>query len=135
MKKAVLAIGNPMLGDDSVGILVLKELRGVDADLVDFGWGTDISLIRRYEKVAIVDAGFFGGKPGDFREFGLEELDSDQMPSTHGVNIVFLLKKFGNPVKNIRFFLVQPENNKKLSNPVKKSIPLVARIIRKYLEE
>lgn len=135
MRKAVLGIGNPLLGDDAVGLQVLKALNGVDADLVDFGWGMDVSLLRKYGKVAIVDAGLFKGRPGEVREFGLEELPAAQMPSTHGVNLVFLLKKLGNPVKDLRFFLIQPEKDDKMSDSVKKAIPIVSDLIKAFLED
>jgi hydrogenase maturation protease len=135
MKRAVLAIGNPLLGDDSVGILVLKELEGINADLIDFGWGMDMATIRRYEKVAIVDAGFFGSDPGEFGEFELDQLKPSQVPTTHGVNIIFLLKKFEEDLPEIKFFLVQPESNRKLGDGVKKAVPKVAQKIREYLED
>lgn len=135
MKKAVLAIGNPLLGDDSVGLLVLKQLEGIEAELVDFGWGMDLEIIRRYDRVAIVDAGFFGGVAGEFGEFSLDQLNPGNIHSTHGVNLVFLLKKFGKNLPQIRFFLIQPESNRKLSDAVKKTIPIVAQKIRKFLEE
>jgi hydrogenase maturation protease len=134
MKKAVLAVGNPLLGDDAVGQLVLKELEGIDADLVDFGWGMDLAVVKRYDRIAIVDAGFFGSEPGSFDSFNLDELNPGNIQTTHGVNIIFLLRKFRKDLPEIKFFLIQPETNRKLSDSVKKAIPQVAKRIREYLQ-
>ena len=133
MKKAVFAIGNPLLGDDSIGPLVLQQLKGIDAELIDAGWGLDPALIRRYDKVAVIDAGFFSGKPGELGTFTLDQMKPRQMQSTHGIDIIFLLKKY-KTLPEIKFFLIQPRDAQKLTDEVKNSIPKVAKAVKEWLD-
>ena len=58
MKVLILGIGNPILTDDAVGILVVRELGNVNADVEEASIGGHLllDLIRGYDKVVIVDA-------------------------------------------------------------------------------
>jgi hydrogenase maturation protease len=58
MRILVLGIGNPILTDDAVGILVVRALGEVDADIREapIGGFALLDLIRGYDKVIVVDA-------------------------------------------------------------------------------
>ncbi len=54
----VLGIGNPILTDDAVGILVVRKLHDIDADIEEAAIGgmSLLDLILGYDAVVIVDA-------------------------------------------------------------------------------
>jgi hydrogenase maturation protease len=58
MKILVLGIGNPILTDDAAGILVVRALGDMDADIKEapIGGFALLDLIRGYHKVIVVDA-------------------------------------------------------------------------------
>ena len=58
MNVLVLGIGNPILTDDAVGILVVRQLHDIDADVEEASVGglTLLDFILGYDKVIIVDA-------------------------------------------------------------------------------
>lgn len=58
MKVLVLGIGNPILTDDAVGILVVRQLHNIDADVEEASVGglALLDFILGYDKVIIVDA-------------------------------------------------------------------------------
>ena len=70
MKVLILGIGNPILTDDAVGILVVRELGDVNADVEEASIGGHLllDLIRGYDKVIIVDA--------------VQDIDKEREPGT-----------------------------------------------------
>lgn len=132
-KNAVFAVGNILLGDDSAGQEVLKQLKGIDADLFDAGWGFNVSQLKKYKRVAIVDAGLFDGKPGDIKTCNLEEMEPQKSVSTHGIDIVYLLQLFKKELPEIKFFLIKPASGDQLSERVKKNIPKLARVVKEWV--
>jgi hydrogenase maturation protease len=66
MKTLVMGIGNPILTDDAVGILVVRELGNVRAEVVEASIGgfSLLDYIRGYDAVIIVDAVKLGNPPG-----------------------------------------------------------------------
>ena len=58
MKILVLGIGNPILSDDAVGILVVQQLSEIEADVEEASIGgiALLDFIRGYDKVIIADA-------------------------------------------------------------------------------
>jgi len=85
-KTLVLGVGNPILGDDGVGIHAIRELRKV-IDCADFEEapvsGLElVEMFRGYEKVVIIDAvKTRDGVPGK-----IYELDGKDMPTLHGLS-------------------------------------------------
>ncbi|MCD4733107.1 hydrogenase maturation protease, partial [bacterium] len=71
----VASLGNPLVGDDGVGLAVLKQLEQqelpVEVKLVDLG--TDLLALSSHldgiGKVILLDAVNFGGEPGELRRF------------------------------------------------------------------
>lgn len=79
----ILGIGNPLKGDDSLGLEVLKRLRGKVPRNVRIIYGgvvpeNFISKIKRFNPshVLIVDAALFGGEPGEARLIQPEQISS-----------------------------------------------------------
>ena len=66
VKVLILGIGNPILTDDAVGILVVQQLEGVNADVKEAYTGgfSLLDVILGYDNVIIVDAVKKGGEPG-----------------------------------------------------------------------
>lgn len=66
MKTLVLGIGNPILTDDAVGILVVRSLKGISADIVEAPLGglSILDHIQGYQRVIIADAVKKGDPPG-----------------------------------------------------------------------
>src|SRR5512145_2694414 len=73
----VLALGNPLRGDDGIGLAVLEQLKHrdlpPDVELLDGGTcGLEIVLeFGGRSAVVVVDAAGFGGEPGELRRFDL----------------------------------------------------------------
>lgn len=80
-KTVVIGLGNPLMGDDGLGLAVLERLRacGVpdDVELVDGGtWGlTLLPVIETATRVLFVDAIAAGGAPG-----ALHVLERNEIP-------------------------------------------------------
>jgi hydrogenase maturation protease len=142
MKTAVIGIGNPLRGDDGVGVEVIRRLREggpIEADLID--GGTDgLSLVERmrdYERVIIVDAVDAGKRPGEVFAFAPEEasiLIRKDALSTHGLGLaeaLALAQAISIPTR-IRLVAVQPEHltmGKGFSKPVADSLDSLIEVV------
>lgn len=76
----LIGIGNPFMGDDGIGPLLIERLRasGVLDDqirLIDGGTGgmSVVHELALLDAAVIVDAGDFGGQPGDYRIFSVQK--------------------------------------------------------------
>lgn len=141
-KIAVIACGNALKGDDRAGPAVLEILRPrlKEVDLIDAGTSSELpTFLKRYEKVVIVDAGFFPGKK-PFARLGPEDKLLKGEEGTHTLGIaesLELAKKLGFRLpEKIEIFLIRPKNlefGEELSKEVKKALPEVAREIEKIV--
>lgn len=145
----ILALGNPIRGDDGVGLAVLNSLECSKAlpentDLLSYSGGGLLNLLLtgHYERVIIVDAAMMGCPPGEWRRFALQEVNlektgtSDRL-SLHEASlaeIISLAKALGITLPEVIIFGVQPENlsqSSTISEPVKQSIPRIRDAILK----
>jgi len=75
MKTLVLALGNPLRGDDGVGLAILETLAAQElpagVSLLDGGTaGLETAvLLQNYDRAVILDAADFGAPPGTWRRF------------------------------------------------------------------
>lgn len=89
METLVLGLGNELAGDDAVGILVARAVRGeLDglADVVESSVSglALIEVLAGYERAVVVDAIVTGrNPPGTIVEMGLDEVGRVVAPSTH----------------------------------------------------
>ena len=80
-RSVVIGLGNPLMGDDGVGLAVLARLRDewtlAGVELVDGGtWGLSLlPLIEDADRLVLVDAIAAHGAPGD-----IIELSRDRLP-------------------------------------------------------
>ena len=70
-RTVVIGLGNPLMGDDGLGIAALERLRELwdvpaDVELMDGGtWGLNLlPVIESAERVLLIDAITVGGQPG-----------------------------------------------------------------------
>lgn len=73
-KIGVIGIGNELMGDDGIALLLLREIEDrLDDDIESVLGGTGgmkvVHDLARFDAVLIVDAGELGFDPGDFKIF------------------------------------------------------------------
>ena len=123
MKTAVIGVGNEYMGDDGIGPLLisrLKEIEGFpgDIDLIDEGAGgmRIIHDMEGYDRVLIIDAADFGGAPGDYKVFHLEnvetvkELSGRSLHEMDLLRTVELARAMGSAPEDISIMAIQPES-------------------------
>ncbi len=121
MNILIIGIGNKLMGDEGVGIHAIEFLRRFkwkeNVKLADAGT-IGIGLLHLFEDcdhAIIIDATDFGGKPGDVKQFNLEDIklheDSAQV-SLHGTSLAGVLKlaeTLGQKTPKITIFAIQPK--------------------------
>ncbi len=145
MKIAVVGVGNVLMGDEGVGIVVVEELkrRNVDVDLHDCGtMGLDIlNTISEYDKVIIVDAVKGFGMPGDVVRVSLENIECGRILCLHDINIPFILKLAESIVKIPEIVIIGIEVERigeglglseSVKNAVEKAVELVLEEIERF---
>ncbi len=94
---AIVAVGNPLLGDDSAAIYLVKgiEKLGVNADFFYAEQSPENVLSKfldsDYTHLIIFDAADFGGKLGELRVIELDELP-EETATTHTVPLKLMVK-------------------------------------------
>lgn len=94
MKTLILGLGNPLLGDDGVGLQVAARLRSMISHLphVEVGedyWG-GLRLMERmigYDRAIIIDAICTGTEPGTIHQLSPEDIPTQRSSSAHDVNL------------------------------------------------
>jgi hydrogenase maturation protease len=139
----VLALGNPLRGDDGVGQVVLEALMEVEnlpanVTLQDGSGGVLLNLLltQPRQRVIIVDAGNIGRKPGEWIQCSLREIRFTQeiWRSNHtlhnaGLGDFFTLgEALGISLPAVTIYCVQPKNlgySLNLSEEVMEAVPEV----------
>jgi hydrogenase maturation protease len=93
-KVLVLGLGNPLLGDDSVGLRVAQQVRlqlagRPDVEVAEDYWG-GLRLMERlagFERAVIVDAICAGGEPGTVRVLSPDDMPTRHSASAHDVDL------------------------------------------------
>ena len=119
MKLGVIGLGNPLRGDDAIGIVIIEELKKYkfdnDIELIDGGEGgfNILHHLQRFTKVLIVDAVDFGGNVGETKVFNINDTFFENLHlSTHDINIckiADILRILGE-IPEIFIFGIQPKN-------------------------
>lgn len=94
MRTLVLGLGNPILGDDAVGLRVAQGVKarlpkGTQIDVDEDTWG-GLRLMERligYERAIIVDAIQTGSAPGSFHWLPPGGIPTQRTASAHDVNL------------------------------------------------
>jgi hydrogenase maturation protease len=151
MKKiGVIGIGNPHMGDDGIGPLLIHRLNasrlfGDTVCFIDGGAGgmTIVHKLAKLDTAVIVDAGDFGGKPGEFRIFSPEEIVSLKRFSGFSVHewdlikTIEISKVMEELPEQLNIMAIQPETiawQPKLSKILESRIPVYEKAVRKLLE-
>ena len=141
----VLGVGNRLRGDDAIGSLVTDELGKFEGLMVIDCATTPENYIEPVvrlapERILIVDACDFGGKPGEFRLFEREDIErlAAGLLSTHTLPLSMTVALLEQQLKTrIQLLGVQPERidfGEKLSEPVAESTPALVRFITDWAE-
>jgi hydrogenase maturation protease len=123
-KTAVIGIGNTLRQDDSIGIVLLDKLKQKKEELnekiefIDGGSGgmNLLHYLADFDKVFIIDAVDFGGKPGEFRFFQKDDVVSKKIKihfSTHEndfLKIINLSEELNEMPEKLFIFGIQPKN-------------------------
>ena len=135
----VLGLGNDILGDDAVGLLVARRLRAFLPDTVAVvesgGGGLDLlDLLEGYDRVLLLDAMLTGRHPaGTILEFSAAELAKNEAPSPHyaGLPTVIALAdslgvKFPSDFRILAVEVANPyEVVERLTTPVEAALPVL----------
>ena len=140
MKKVgIVGLGNPLRKDDGIGLIILEELRKNSSSFpdsfhfIDGGTGglNLIHILSDYNKIILLDAVNFDGKPGESKFFKISDFNTDENKKyilTHEPNfikVIELASKLGISPNLIMIFGIQPKNvsfGHELSEELKKNI-------------
>jgi hydrogenase maturation protease len=145
----VLALGNPLMGDDGIGVRVVEELRGreLPGGVVLADGGTTglalVGLMEDYQRVIAVDAADMGQPPGCVRKFSPSEVQfrtTGDMLSLHQVGFgeaLALARALDLSPPELTIIGVQPKRTamgEELSPEVERAIPECIRILLDELD-
>lgn len=135
----ILGVGNPLLGDDAIGVLAaqaLQQRNDLPPHVTVIDGGTDglglIPVMEAYRRVILVDAVPMGLEPGTIRRFTWDEVKLNaqaQMFSLHetGVTEALMLAETLNCLPSeVVFYGVQPHNmewDQPVSEAVQRALP------------
>jgi hydrogenase maturation protease len=94
MRILVLGLGNPLLGDDAVGLkvaaLVRQRLAGAPGVEVEEGEAGGLRLMeqmRGFDRAIVVDAAVTGGPPGEIRFSAPGGPPTQRTAAAHGIDL------------------------------------------------
>ncbi|MEM2272909.1 MAG: hydrogenase maturation peptidase HycI [Candidatus Bathyarchaeia archaeon] len=135
----ILGVGNPLRGDDSLGLEILKRMKSrfpKNVRIICGGVAPEnfISKIKRFKPshVLIIDAALFGGKPGEAKLIPPEQI-SDVSVSTHTMPLhllAWLIQRETNA--KIALLGIEPKNlslGEGISQEIREAIDWYARIL------
>ncbi len=116
-KLVILGIGNPLRGDDAVGIRILRLLRGRvprNVKLIEGGMVPEnfIGKIKLFNPshILLIDAADFGGQPGEVRLISPERIVGITL-STHALPLHVIAELINATISaKIMLFGIQPKN-------------------------
>ncbi|RKY06397.1 MAG: hydrogenase [Planctomycetota bacterium] len=120
-KTIVLGLGNPLMGDEGIGIKLIEMLQSAsgdfpEADFVDAGTGgmSLLHLIAGRAKAVIIDCAYMGAEPGTIKQFTPDEVKTVKQLthlSLHEVDIIKVIdlaRQLGECPEEIIFFGIEP---------------------------
>jgi hydrogenase maturation protease len=118
----VLGLGNPLMGDEGIGIKLIEMLQSAsgdfpEADFIDAGTGgmSLLHLISGRRKAVIIDCCIMGTEPGTIKQFTPDEVKTVKQLthlSLHEVDIIKVIdlaRQLGECPEEIIFFGIEPE--------------------------
>ncbi len=146
MKTLILGIGNPILCDDAVGIVVARKFKEENPELEvmetsEVGMAI-LEILDGHERAIIIDSiKTERGKPGELYKLELADLSStDFFPSSHGMGITtaFALgQKLGYRMPTyVRLYAIEIKDNTTFSEQCTEEIETkIPHIMRQIIEE
>lgn len=99
MRTLVLGLGNPILGDDGVGLRVAREVArrlpaksGVKVAEEERGGLALIDHMAGFDRVLLVDAIQTGGPAGTLHHLGVQSVPTQRTAMAHGINLRMALE-------------------------------------------
>jgi hydrogenase 3 maturation protease len=144
-KLVILGIGNPLRGDDALGLHILKGLEGkvpLNVGLIE-GQTTPEDFTEEIERsrpshVLFVDAAHFGTKPGTTKLVPSEKIAGIAI-STHAMPLYILAEILHESINaKVALLGVQPktvEFSEELSPELKKATRKIAKVLANALKE
>ena len=118
----VLGLGNPLMGDEGIGIKLIEMLQSAsgdfpEADFVDAGTGgmSLLHLIAGRRKAVIIDCCIMGAEPGTIKQSTPDQVKTVKQLthlSLHEVDIIKVIdlaRQLGECPEEITFFGIEPE--------------------------
>jgi len=146
-KLVLVGVGNPMLGDDGVGVMVVKALqrKGENSKLklVEGGIApenfTGKIVSEKPTHILMVDAAVFEGEPGSVRLFPIEQVSGLAL-STHRLPLTFLAEYLQRSIPQVKIALLAVKPGKvgfglKPSRKIVKMAERLAEAVFKAVEE
>lgn len=115
MKRAILSVGNDMMGDDGAGPLVIEKLGLHQHSWKVFNGGSfpegESGHIREYapDLLVVIDATEMGLNPGEIRRIPLDSIATMSMMTTHSMPINFLIEDLQEAVGKVIMLGIQPD--------------------------
>ena len=148
-KVAVVGVGNTLMGDEGIGILVLNELEkktySGDIEFIDAGTGffNIVSELRSFGKVIIIDAVHGGQEAGTVYRFEIDDIEGkgDSAVSLHDFGVlesIQLERIVAKLPEDIVFYGIEPQNIEllmEISPVVKRKVNYVVQKIIDELRE
>jgi hydrogenase maturation protease len=139
----ILGIGNLILTDDRVGIIIARKIKEQfpHLDVVETSEAgiALLDLIIGYEKLIVIDSiKTAKGKPGEIYKFGLDDLKPGMdLSSSHGIDIATVFdigKKMGYQIpRSVIIYAIEITDNttfgKTCTLEIEKRIPVITREI------
>ena len=141
MSLVILGLGNDLLGDDGIGLLVARALQGHESPPVSVRTSAQSGLylledLQGYEDAIVVDS-VAGDRPGSFRELHGAEVADVVVPSAHYVGLpeaLALARAAGLSVpRRLRIFGVEIDVTQRIgaepSAPVLAALPRIVEAV------
>ena len=131
----LLGIGNPLNGDDGVGIYVAERFR--KDDWIPLACGTApenfTGIIRKTRPscLVLIDAAAMGISPGEYRIIPRDKIE-DVSIGTHQLPLSFLIDFLSDAASRILFIGIQPERTgtcEEISLPVREGADRLLRVL------
>ncbi len=143
-KVLVIGIGNTLMSDDGVGIVVISELmkeKWPDGVFLIEAGNTILNFfyeIMKAENLILIDATKNKGSPGEIYRINLFEISCKgfNLGNAHGgylPELIFLAKKISGLPKKVVVYGIEPQKlnmGYKLSEPVSKALPFLYKKIK-----
>ncbi len=118
---AVVGLGNPLMADEGVGIVLVQRLSSVagdypDIDFVDAGTGGFklLHLIEGRKKVIFLDCAFMDQEPGTIKQFTPDDVESVKtlthltLHETDLIQVLRMAAQLGHGPEQVVIFGIQP---------------------------